>query len=196
MIYLEIIGGEGLKILIICTTWFVNRLKGFSLKQPAGRKLKRGKIPGQELATSELRSRAMGLAVGCGSRASERRGKLLPWYPSRYRLPTSWFKGFNTVRARLAREGLGTVRARLAWGGLGTVRASLGGSQFYNRNPFKRNFRKAQNFAKKMKGVNLKKEIPLNDFSKNIKILVKLEKNLQKRHVTRNVLKHLTFSMI
>ena len=149
MIYLEIIGGEGLKILIICTTWFVNRLKGFSLKQPAGRKLKRGKIPGQELATSELRSRAMGLAVGCGSRASERRGKLLPWYPSRYRLPTSWFKGFNTVRARPAREGLGTVRARLAWGGLGTVRASLGGSQFYKRNPFQRNFRKAENFAQK-----------------------------------------------
>ena len=45
-------------------------------------------------------------------------------------------------------------------------------------------------------GVNFTKEIPLNKFSKNTKILVKLEKNVKKRRVTKVVLKHLTFSMI
>ena len=48
---------------------------------------------------------------------------------------------FGTERARLGGDGLRTERASLAqvgfWG------------QFYKRNPFKRNFRKPQNFAKK-----------------------------------------------
>ena len=48
----------------------------------------------------------------------------------------------------------------------------------------------------KWRGVNFTKEIPLNKFSENIKILLKLEKNVQKRRVSRGVLKHLTFSMI
>ena len=55
-------------------------------------------------------------------------------------------EGFGTERARLAQRGyrgqcFGTERARLAQGGF------LG--QFYKRNPFKRNFRKSQNFAQK-----------------------------------------------
>ena len=48
----------------------------------------------------------------------------------------------------------------------------------------------------KWRGFNFTKEIPLNKFSEMIEILLKLEKNVQKRRVTRGVLKHLTFSMI
>ena len=40
----------------------------------------------------------------------------------------------------LVGKGSGIARARLAWG------------QFYERNPFKRNFWKAQNFAQKSEG--------------------------------------------
>ena len=43
---------------------------------------------------------------------------------------------------------------------------------------------------------NFTKEVPLHKLSENIKILLKLEKNVQKRRGTIGVLKHLTFSVI
>ena len=46
-----------------------------------------------------------------------------------------------------------------------------GGGQFYERNPFKRNFRKSQSFAQKSEGVNFSKEILLNEICVNLKFL-------------------------
>ena len=49
------------------------------------------------------------------------------------------------------------------------------------KNPFKPNFWKAQNFAPKSEGgVNFTKEIPLDEISENLKILLKLEKKFKK----------------
>ena len=47
----------------------------------------------------------------------------------------------------------------------------LGGGQIYERNPFKRNFRKSQSFAQKSEGVNFSKEILLNEICVNLKFL-------------------------
>ena len=66
-------------------------------------------------------------------------------------------KGFGTERARLAGDGLSTERARLAQGGyrgqgFGTERARLAQGGFW---------------------VNFIKEIPLNEISEKLKILLK-----------------------
>ena len=68
--------------------------------------------PGHEISPSELRSREMGMTVGCSSRASVRGASSCPGFLTRSRLPTRWYK--RTVRARLAGARFGTERARLA----------------------------------------------------------------------------------
>ena len=68
---------------------------------------------------------------------------------------------------RLMGEGVngGSGGGMCDWVGDGmlTVGGGMKGVQFCERNPFKRNFWKAQNFAQKSEGgVNFPKEIPLN----------------------------------
>ena len=47
------------------------------------------------------------------------------------------------------------------------------GSRFYKKNPFKQNFRNLEMLLKKWSGVNFTKEIPLNEISEKLKILLK-----------------------
>ena len=70
------------------------------------------------------------------------------------------------------------------------------GFNFIKEIPLNEISEKLKMLLKKVKGVNFTKEIPLNEFSENIKILLKLEKKFKKGPLSLVFLKHLTFSMI